>query len=226
MRCDVVTIFPELFDPFFSESLIKRASRKKLLSFKAHDLRKWVKDKHRTVDDRPFGGGLGQVFKLEPLSRAVQALKKEKKTKVILLSPRGKKFTQTVAAELAQEDQLIFLCGRYEGVDERVAQHIADLNLSLGDFVLMGGEVAAMAIIETVARLVPGVVGKEEFLKERVPGRSKRNTQGFWEFPQYTRPEVFEAKGGEKWRVPRVLMSGNHKEIAKWRARHGKVIGR
>ncbi|MBI4123218.1 MAG: tRNA (guanosine(37)-N1)-methyltransferase TrmD [Parcubacteria group bacterium] len=216
MRFDVITMFPELFEPFTKESLLKRAQAKGILSVEAHNLRKWTKDKHRVVDAKPYGGGLGMVMKIEPIFKAVQSLKsKIPKSKVILFTPRGKKFTQQKAHAWAKLDQLIFICGRYEGVDERAAKHIADEEISIGDYVLMGGEVAAMAAIETVSRLIPGVIGKETFLKER-----KQKT-GFLEYPQYTRPEVFRT-----WQVPKVLLSGNHKKIEEWKKKHGRLIGR
>lgn len=224
IRFDALTIFPELFEPFAKESLLAKAAKKNLLKIEAHDLRTWANDKHRSVDDKPFGGGLGMVLKVAPVYRAVSALKKKrKKSKVILFTPRGKKFDQKTAYDLSRLDQLIFICARYEGADERIAKRIADTELSLGDYVLMGGEVPAMAVIETVSRLVPGVVGKPQFLKERLPkGRKK----GFLEYPNYTRPEVFEPKKGERWRIPKVLVSGDHKKIGEWRKKHGKVIGK
>jgi tRNA (guanine37-N1)-methyltransferase len=218
---DVLTIFPELFEPFAGESLLFKASKKKLLKIRAHDLRKWAKDRHKSVDDKPFGGGLGMVLKIEPVYRAVSRLKKKKKSKVILFTPRGKKFNQGIAYDFSRQNQLIFICPRYEGADERISKKIADVELSIGDYVLMGGEVPAMAVIETVSRLIPGVVGKPQFLKERLfKGRKK----GFLEYPQYTRPEIFEPKRGAKWRVPKVLMSGNHKDIEEWKTKHGRVI--
>ncbi|MDA1337655.1 MAG: tRNA (guanosine(37)-N1)-methyltransferase TrmD [bacterium] len=224
---DVLTIFPALFDPFKKESLLAKAQKKKLLRLTAHNLRDWTTDKHHSVDDKPFGGGLGMVMKIEPIYKAVQKLKKKgKKSKVILFTPRGKKFTQAMAHDLSRQDQLIFICGRYEGVDERVAKNIVDMELSIGNYVLMGGEVPCMAVIETVSRLIPGVIGKPEFLQERL-GKGRR--KGFLEYPQYTRPEVFRArlaKGGKaiNWKVPKVLMSGNHKDIEEWKSKHGKMI--
>lgn len=236
---DVITIFPQLFEPFKKESLLARGAKKKLLKIQAHDLRQWTKDKHHSVDDKPFGGGLGMVMRIEPVYRAVQSLKSKaqsskSKTKVILFTPRGKKFTQAMAHDLSKYTQLIFICGRYEGVDERIAKKIADVELSIGDYVLMGGEVPAMAVIETVSRLVPGVVGKQEFLKERL---GKGRKKGFLEYPQYTRPEVFavpaevrKTKAGAKrkkyWRVPKVLLSGDHKKIEEWKAKHAKLVGK
>jgi len=223
---DVITIFPQLFEPFKKESLLEKAEKKKLLKIKAHDLRLWTKDKHRTIDDKPFGGGLGMVMRVEPVYKAVQSLKtknKKLKTRVILFTPRGKKFTQQMAYEFSKYRQLIFICPRYEGADERIAKKIADVELSIGDYVLMGGEVPAMAVIETVSRLIPDVIGKPQFLKQRL---SKGRKKGFLEYPQYTRPEVFEPKKGVKWKVPKVLMSGNHKEIEEWKANHGRTIGK
>ncbi|HZX49905.1 MAG TPA: tRNA (guanosine(37)-N1)-methyltransferase TrmD [Candidatus Paceibacterota bacterium] len=214
MRFDIITIFPEIFDSYFKESLLKRAQEKKLLEIRAHNLRDWSQDAHKTVDDSPFGGGLGMVMKPEPIYKAVGSLKiKNSKLKVLLFTPRGKKFTQKKAAEYAKLDQLIMVCGRYEGVDERVGKYIAGEQISIGDYDLMGGELPAMVVTETVARLVPGVIGKEEFLKEHI------KDGGFVEYPQYTRPEVFST-----WKVPKVLMSGNHKKIEEWRTKHGKII--
>ncbi|HEY4476077.1 MAG TPA: tRNA (guanosine(37)-N1)-methyltransferase TrmD [Candidatus Paceibacterota bacterium] len=215
MRFDIITIFPELFKPFAQESLLKRARAKGVLSIETHNLRKWTKGPHRVVDDKPYGGGLGMVMKVDPIFRSVKSLKRKKRAKVILFTPRGRKFTQLQAHAWAKLDQIIFICGRYEGIDERVAKHIADECISVGDYVLMGGEVAAMAVIETVSRLIPGVIGKETFLKER------KQKAGFLEYPQYTRPEVFKT-----WRVPQTLLSGNHKKIVEWKKKHGRLIGK
>jgi len=214
MNFDIITIFPEIFNSYFSESLIDRGQRKKLIKVNIHNLRDWTSDKHKTVDDKPFGGGLGMVMKIDPIFKAVKKIKKGKKTKVVLFTPRGKKFNQKMAYQFSKLDQIILICGRYEGVDERVAKHIADIELSIGDYVLMGGELPAMIVIESVSRLIPGVLGKEQLLKERVTKQ-----KGFIEYVQYTRPEVFN-----KWRVPKVLMSGNHREIEKWRRKHSKTI--
>ena len=232
---DVITIFPELVKAFSQESLLKKAQKKKLLKIGIHNLRDWAKDPHKKVDDKPFGGGLGMVFKVEPLYRAIQSLKNKNrklKTKVILFTPRGKKFTQQKAAELSRLKHLILICGRYEGIDERAAKHIADEELSIGDYVLMGGEIPAMAVIETIARLIPGVIGKPSFLKERRLGAKKGQKHGFLEYPQYTRPEVFEVRlrstngrtSARQWKVPKVLLSGDHKKIGEWKAKHGRVI--
>jgi tRNA (guanine37-N1)-methyltransferase len=217
---EVITILPSIFDSYLKESLIARALKKKLIKINIYNLRKWTKDRHKTVDDRPFGGGLGMVMKVEPIFKAVNAVKKKKKVKVILFTPRGKKFDQKIAYQLSKLDQVIFICGRYEGVDERVAENIADMELSIGDFVLMGGEIPAMAVIETVSRLIPKVIAKEQLLKERIT-----KEKDFIEYAQYTRPEVFEIKNGKKWKVPKVLLSGDHKKIDEWKRAHGKSIG-
>jgi tRNA (guanine37-N1)-methyltransferase len=225
MIFDIITIFPNLFDSYLKESLILRAQKRGLIKIRVHNLRKWTKNHHQTVDDRPYGGGLGMVLKVEPIYRAVNSLKKSKlkseKSKVILFTPRGKKFNQKIAYQFSQLEQLILICGRYEGVDERVAKYIADEKISIGDYDLMGGEVAAMVLIETIARLIPGVLGKPQLLKERIT-----QEKGFIEYPQYTRPEVFEPKAGVKWKVPKVLLSGHHQKIEEWRKKHQKVIGK
>ena len=228
LRVDIITIFPEMFDSYLSESLIARALKKKLIKINVHNLRKWTKDRHKTVDDRPFGGGLGMVMKIEPIFKAVQSLKskiKNQKSKIILFTPRGKKFNQKIAYNLSKLAQIILICGRYEGVDERVAKNIADIELSIGDYDLMGGELPAMIVVETAARLVPGVLGKPQLLKERIT-----KEKGFIEYAQYTRPPKFFPKKfwrakPKVWNVPEVLLSGNHKKINEWRKKHGKNIG-
>jgi tRNA (guanine37-N1)-methyltransferase len=220
IKFDVITIFPKIFDSYLKESLISRAQKKKFIKINVHNLRKWTNDNHKTVDDRPFGGGLGMVLKVEPIYKAVQSLKsKKRKTKVVLFTPRGQKFTQKIAHNLSKLDQIIFICGRYEGVDERVAKNIADMELSIGDYDLMGGELPAMVAIETISRLIPGVLGKPQLLKERITKEG-----GFIEYAQYTRPEIFLPKKGKKWQVPKVLLSGDHKKINDWKQEHSKVI--
>ncbi len=238
VRFDIITIFPEIFNSYLEESLLFRAQKNKLIKIGVYNLRKWANNRHQTVDDRPFGGGLGMVMKIEPVFKAVTALKKfqipnhksqintksqknrNPKTKVILFTPRGKKFDQKIAARWSKLNQLIFICGRYEGVDERVAKHIADEEISLGDYVMMGGEVAAMVVIETVSRLIPEVVGKPSFLKERLTKKKE-----FIEYPQYTRPESFSPKKGVFWKTPKVLLSGNFKKINEWKKINGRKIG-
>ena len=245
MQFDIITIFPNIFDSYFSESLIERAVKKKLIKIKAHDLRKYTKDKHKKatpafatrkrcgrVDDKAFGGGLGMVMQVQPIYDAVKKIKGKKKSKVVLFTPRGKKFNQKMAHDFSKLNQVIFICGRYEAVDERVAKKIADVELSIGDYVLMGGEIPAMAVIESVTRLIPGAIGKEELLGQRIT-----KSKGFIEYAQYTRPEAFNPgkySGGWKacppkfrkgsWRVPKVLMSGDHKKIEEWKKKHSKVI--
>ncbi|KKT80922.1 MAG: tRNA (guanine-N(1)-)-methyltransferase [Candidatus Yanofskybacteria bacterium GW2011_GWA2_44_9] len=235
MKIDIITIFPNLFSGFLSESLLARAQAKKLITIKTHNLRRWTNDKHKTVDDRPYGGGAGLVLKIEPIFKAVQFLKpansKSQKTnpkqkiRVVLLSAKGKTFTQKDARRLLKYDQLIFICGRYEGVDERVAEYIADEEMSIGNYVLFGGEVASMVIIEAVSRLIPGVVQKEESIKNESFSDKEAQEK---EHVQYTRPEIFELRAKSlkakaiKWRVPKVLLSGNHKKIEEWRRLQGE----
>ena len=230
IRFDIITIFPRIFDSYLKESFIKKAQEKGLIKIKIHNLRDFTKNKHKTVDDRPYGGGLGMVFKIEPIVKALRALTKFKiqkskfkmknqNSKIILFTPRGKKFNQKLAYQLSKLNRIIMICGRYEGTDERVAKYIADLELSIGDYDLMGGELPAMVVIETVARLIPGVLGKPELLKERIT-----KEKGFIEYPQYTRPEVFSPKKGVYWKVPKVLLSGNHQKIREWREKHKKAI--
>ena len=220
IQFDIITIFPHIFDSYLKESLIKKAQEKRKIKIKIHDLRKWSKDKHRKVDDKPFGGGLGMVMQVEPIYRAVSDLKKKTgKRKVILFTPRGKQFNQQTVTKFSKLSQIIMICGRYEGVDERVAKKIADIELSIGPYDLMGGEIPAMTVIETVSRLIPGVLGKEELLKERITPEG-----GFIEYPQYTRPEIFSPKKRINWRAPKVLLSGDHKKIKEWREKGKKII--
>jgi len=230
---EIITIFPNIFDSYLKESLISRAQKKNLIKIHLHNLRDFSDDARGTVDDRPFGGGLGMVLKVEPIFKAVKKIhshtpergSKKQKSKVILFTPRGKKFNQKMALQLSKLDQIIFVCGRYEGVDQRVAEKIADMELSIGDYDLMGGELPAMVAIESISRLVPGVLGKEALLKERIT-----KSGGFIEYAQYTRPPKFllKQKFGrarpEIWSVPKVLLSGDHKKIEEWKKEHGKVI--
>ncbi len=217
---DIITIFPEIFNSYIQESLIKKAQDKRKIKIRIHNLRDWAKDKHQTVDDRPFGGGIGMVLKVEPIYKAVKKIKKAKaRSKIILFTPRGKQFNQKIAYQLSKLNQIIMICGRYDGVDERVAKKMADIELSVGPYDLMGGEIPAMIIVETISRLIPGVLGKKQLLKQRIT-----KEKGFIEYPQYTRPEVFEPIKGKKWKVPKVLLSGHHKKIKEWRKKHQKII--
>ena len=224
MRLDIITIFPEIFKGFLSESLLARAQKKKIIKINLHNLRKWTKDNHKTVDDRPYGGGAGMVLKIEPIWKAVQSLTlrraqgRRSKTRIVLLSAKGKMFTQKDARRLAKYDQLILICGRYEGVDERVAKYIADEEISIGNYILFGGEVPTMILIEAVSRLISGVVAKNESIKNESFSDKDSKTK---EHPQYTRPEVFNLNG-KKLKVPEVLLSGDHKKIKRWREKHSK----
>ena len=210
MKIDVLTLFPAMFAGPLDESIIMRARKKRLLDLKIHDLRDWTHDRHRTVDDKPFGGGPGMLMKVEPLFEAVESLKREG-TKVILLSPSGRKFDQTIARELAREKDLLLVTGHYEGFDERVREALADDELSIGDYVLTNGALPAMVVIDAVTRLLPGVLGKDE------SSRDESFSHGLLEYPQYTRPAEFRGM-----KVPEVLLSGHHAEIAKWRAEQAK----
>lgn len=220
MKFDIVTIFPKLFTNFLSESLLARAQKKKLIKINLRNLRKWADDKHQTVDGRPYGGGAGMLLKIEPIFRAVKSLKlkvKSKTSRVILLSAKGKTFDQKKAQQLSKYDQIILICGRYEGVDERVARYVADEEISIGNYVLFGGEVPAMVIMEAISRLIPGVVAKEESVKNE---SFTKNTVK--EHPHYTRPEVF-VLNDKKLKVPTVLLSGNHKKIEEWRRKQSNL---
>jgi len=205
MKIDVLTLFPAMFAGPLDESIIMRARKKGLLDLKIHDLRDWTHDRHRTVDDKPFGGGPGMLLKPEPLFEAVESLKREK-TRVILLSPAGRPFRQAIARELAQGDDLLLVTGHYEGFDERVREALADDELSIGDYVLTNGALPAMVVIDAVVRLLPGVLGDDE------SSHDESFSQGRLEYPQYTRPAEFRGMS-----VPDVLVSGNHAEIEKWR---------
>ncbi len=208
MRIDIITLFPSMFRGPFDESIIKRARKKGILEINLHNLRDFTGDRHRTVDDLPYGGGAGMVMKPEPLFRAVEKVKEEKRSswKVILLSPQGQPFAQEKAKELAQEEGLIFICGHYEGVDERVREHLIDEELSLGDFVLTGGELAAIVMVDAIARMLPEVLGCKDSIRE------DSFYQTLLDYPHYTRPAEFRG-----WKVPGVLISGNHQKIREWR---------
>jgi tRNA (guanine37-N1)-methyltransferase len=211
MRFHIVTIFPEFFAGPSNHGVVARAQAAGKLEIRIHDLRHWTYDRHRTVDDRPFGGGEGMLLKPEPLFDAVEAVLPERtaKRKVVLLSAQGRRFDQVVARELSGLEELVLICGRYEGVDERVSEHLADDELSIGDFVLSGGELAAAVIVDAVARLLPGVLGNEDSSRNESFGEEN---EGLLDCPQYTRPAEFRG-----WKVPAVLLGGNHEEIKRWR---------
>ncbi|MBD3247723.1 tRNA (guanosine(37)-N1)-methyltransferase TrmD [Candidatus Falkowbacteria bacterium] len=218
MQFNIITIFPEIFDSYFNESIIGRAQKEKKIKIKAHDLRKWTKDKHRTVDDTPYGGGAGMVMKADVIYKALRALrskKKKEKRKIVLLSAKGKRWDQAMAKKYSKLDNVIFVCGRYEGVDERVKEFI-DEEISIGDYVLTGGELGAMVMIDSITRLLPGVLGNKESAKDE-----SHSQPGVLEYPQYTKPETITAER-KKYSVPKVLLSGNHAEIKKWREEHKK----
>jgi len=217
MRFDVITIFPAIFDSYLEESILGRAQKKGLVEINMHNLRDYTNDKHRTVDDSPYGGGVGMVMMVEPIYRAITNSKQSgKKTRTILLAPRGKRLTQKDAQRLTQYDQIILIAGRYEGVDERVAE-FADEQISIGDYVLNGGELAAMVIVEAASRLLPGVLGKDESSHEE-----SFSDDHSAEYPQYTRPELFITDDKKELKVPEILLSGNHAEIATWRKNNRK----
>jgi tRNA (guanine37-N1)-methyltransferase len=246
IKFDIITIFPNIFSSYFNESILARAQKRGLIKIGVHDLRRWTTDRHKTVDDKPYGGGPGMIFKVEPIWKAVTTLKKLKvkseklklKRRIILFSAKGRQFTQADARRLAKYNQLVLISGRYEGVDERVAEHIADEEISVGNFVLTGGEIPAMIVVDAVSRLTPGVLGKKESLAEESFSKRLRTTDyglkpnrnslavdrrrsavdSYLEYPQYTRPENFRG-----WKVPKVLLSGNHKKIKEWRKKYSGI---
>lgn len=210
---DVITIFPDIIDSYAKESILGRAQKNKLIEIKAHNLRDYTSDKHSKVDDTPYGGGPGMLMKVEPFYKAVRKIRRvlnKKKTRVIMTAASGKQFTQEDAKRLSKYDQVIFLCGRYEGIDHRVQEKIADESLSIGNYVLTGGELPALAMIDSIARMVPGVLGSKESLDNE-----SHTKEGVLEHPQYTKPEIFN-----KWKVPEVLLRGHHKAIESWRRKH------
>lgn len=217
MQFDIVTIFPDFFGSILAHGVLKRALSGGQLAVRLHDLRDFTEDRHRTVDDRPFGGGPGMVLKPEPIFRAVESIKSEdgaREVPVILLSPQGRLLRQPVVEELARRPRLVLICGRYEGMDERVAESVATDELSIGDYVLSGGEIAAAVVMECVTRLVPGVLGNEESIAQDSFGEENAPGRRVLDWPHYTRPAEFRGM-----RVPDVLISGDHAEICRWRRR-------
>jgi tRNA (guanine37-N1)-methyltransferase len=215
MQIDILTLFPEICRAPLSESMMKRARENGIVDLRIHNLRDWTKDKHHIVDDAPFGGGQGMVMKPEPIFAAVEELRgasgdkskiKNQKSKIILMSPGGHRLDQKLATELSKESHLIVICGHYEGVDHRVIEHIVDLEISIGDYVLTNGAIAAVVLVDAVVRLLPGVLGHEQ------SAHDDSFSADLLEAPQYTRPAEFRG-----WKIPEVLLSGNHAEIAKWR---------
>jgi len=206
MRFDLLTLFPEMFESVFSESILKRAQEKNCVEYHLHNIRDFSENKHHKVDDTPYGGGAGMVMMPDPLVKAVESLPKMEKRKVILLSPRGKQLTQAKANELSSFDQLVLICGRYEGVDERAIKLVVDEEISLGDFILSGGEIPAMALVDAVTRLIPGVLGNIASVEE------ESFSSGLLEHPHYTKPREYRGL-----LVPDVLLEGDHKKIEVWR---------
>jgi tRNA (guanine37-N1)-methyltransferase len=211
VRFDVITIFPEFFRGPVDFGMIRRGREKGLIDVRVRDLRDFTSDRHRTVDDRPFGGGEGMVLKPEPIFKAVEAIRENPQAEVVVLSAGGRKFNQAEALRLSKADQMILVCGRYEGIDERVVEHLATVEISIGDFIVSGGEIAAAVVVDAVTRYVPGVVGKEESILRDSFSDPAAETQ-LVEHPHYTRPAEFLG-----WRVPDVLISGDHEAVRKWR---------
>ena len=209
MRIDILCLFPEMFVSPFNQSIIKRARDRELVDIVTHNIRDYTQDKHHTVDDYPYGGGAGMVLKPEPAFEAVEAIVKQfgvNEMPIILLTPQGRLFTQSVAKELALHPRFMLICGHYEGWDERVRENLATDEISIGDYVLSGGELAAMVVVDAIIRLIPGALGSQS------SSGDDSHSNGLLEYPQYTRPEVYRG-----WSVPQVLLSGNHGEVAQWR---------
>jgi len=211
MKIDILTLFPDMFTGPFDASIIKRAESRNLIKIEVHDLRKWGETDRRNVDDRPYGGGPGMLLRVDILDAALKDIKK-KNSHVILLDATGERYTQTKAQELSKVDHIILIAGHYEGVDHRVHEHFVDEVISIGDYVLTGGEIPSMLLVDSVIRLLPGVLGKDESSADE-----SHKEPGYLEYPQYTRPEIYK-----NWSVPEVLLSGNHAEIAKWRKKKSK----
>ncbi len=217
MRIDIITLFPEICRAPLNESMMKRAQENGALELRIHNLRDWTNDKHHVVDDAPFGGGQGMVMKPEPIFAAVEDLRnqtsnvKHQTSKVILMSPTGRRLDQRMAEQLSQESHLVIVCGHYEGVDHRVVEHLIDEEISIGDYVLTNGAIAAVVLVDAIVRLIPGVLGDEQ------SAHDDSFREGLLEAPQYTRPAEFRG-----WKVPEILLSGNHGEIAAWRKEQSK----
>lgn len=219
MKFQILSIFPEIFSSYLSEGILKRAQAKKIIKIKTHNLRAWTTDRHRSVDDTPYGGGAGMLMKIEPLYYALRDIKKTSskiskgKRKVILLSAGGRTWNQALAKKYAKLEEVIFICGRYEGVDARLKNFI-DEEISIGDYVLTGGELAALVMIDSMTRLLPGVLGNDTSATDE-----SHSQPGLLEYPQYTKPKIFKVKNKE-YKVPPILLSGNHKKIKDWREKN------
>lgn len=220
MKFQAISIYPKMFDSYLTEGILKRALDNNFIDFKAHDLRNWSVDNYKSVDDTPYGGGAGMLMKIDILYNALEAVKKEyssetNKRKIVLMSASGKTWNQQIAKEYSELDEVIFICGRFEGVDARIS-HFIDEEISIGDYVLTGGELPAMIVMDSITRLIPGVLGNQESFVDE-----SHSEEGVLEYPQYTKPAVFEVDG-QKYQVPEVLTNGNHAEIAKWRKANQK----
>ncbi len=225
---EIISIFPHIFDSYFNTSIVNRAIRRGLIRIKIHDLRKWTKDKHRTVDDRPYGGGPGMIMKADIIYQALESIQgknfnktdRNKSQKIILLTPSGKQFDQRIAEKHSHFKKLIFICGHYEGFDARVEKFV-DEKISVGPYILTGGELPAMAIIDSITRLIPGAIRRESLNEE-----SFSKSVGNFEYPQYTRPEILTVNNGrgtiKKFKVPKVLLTGDHRKIREWKLNHLK----
>ncbi|MFH0929828.1 MAG: tRNA (guanosine(37)-N1)-methyltransferase TrmD [Candidatus Moraniibacteriota bacterium] len=240
MTFHIVTIFPKIFDSYFSESIVRRAREKKLVDIKIHNLRDFATDKHKTVDDTPYGGGAGMVLKIEPIYKCLERIRssiqgstfplsakasnssrsnlsgilQSRTFRTIIFSAKGKRYTQADAKRLSKYENIVMICGRYEGVDERVAKYLADEEISIGEYVLTGGEIPAMAVVDSITRLVPGALGNAQSPKKE--SFSKKN---YLKHPQYTKPADFR-----EWKVPEVLLGGNHEKIEKWRKKNSRKL--
>jgi tRNA (guanine37-N1)-methyltransferase len=221
MQIHILTIFPKMFDSVFAESIVAKAVKTEKLQISIYNLRDWTTDNYQSVDDHPYGGGAGMVMKIEPLYKALKDIKKnlEGPTKIIITSAKGKTYKQSKAVEYSQLNHLIIVCGHYEGIDERIIQNFADEEVSIGNYVLSGGEAAAIVITDSIARLLPEVLGNSESLKEE-----SFNDDLSLEYPHYTKPSVFVTDEGQEFKVPEVLLNGNHKEIEKWRVENSKKL--
>lgn len=229
MTFHIITIFPNIFDSYFNESILKRAQKNNLIKIKIYNLRDWTNDKHKTIDDAPYGGGAGMIMKIEPLYKAIKSIKSEiykiknqntkyktQNTKTILLSAKGKTWNQQLVKKYSKLDDIILICGRYEGVDERITKFI-DEEISIGDYVLTGGEIGSMAIVDSIARLLPCVLGNTQSSINE-----SHTLKNILEHPQYTRPEIFFADK-KSYRVPKILLSGNHKKVKEWQEKKMKI---
>jgi tRNA (guanine37-N1)-methyltransferase len=214
VKFDIITIFPNIIEEYINTGIVSNALEKNIVEINVHDLRKWTTDKHRTVDDTPYGGGPGMIMKIEPIYNAIQGLKQEN-TIVIITTPKGKRLKQNDLEKFSEKSDLhmIILCGRYEGFDQRIHDHLVDYEFSIGDYVLSGGELPALVLIDGITRLIPGVLGNKQSLENETFKDNKL------EYPQYTKPETFKG-----WDVPKVLLSGNHEEIEKYRQEAQKVL--